>query len=168
MLYHIMKFLFYKINLKHMKNHIPRFLIILIYISTVSISDALPNNNINDISLLLNGKSVEPENFVHIRNGRLTLIEINSKSGTRTGLPFFAYLRRAGKIVDVNAYAHNFSVRSIDLSQILESAKVGDDIIIEPADKMNVSARKIIYVSYSMLFPAFNWFPFLNKNKGGC
>ncbi|GLU53788.1 hypothetical protein Dfri01_32490 [Dyadobacter frigoris] len=142
---------------------------VLICVFTISISDALPKNGTsNGISLLLNGKLAEPENFIHATNGRLTLIDINSKSGPKTELQFFAYLRREGKIVDVNAYAHNFSVRSIELTEILKSAKVGDDIIIEPANKTNISGRKIIYVTYSMLFPVFNWFPFLNKNKGGC
>lgn len=152
-----------------MKNHIPRILMILIYTSTVLISDALPKNSTNSsISLRLNGKLTEPKEFIHVTNGRLTLVDHNSKSGPNAELQFFAYLKREGKIVDVNAYAHNFSVRSIELAEILRSAKVGDDIIIEPAQKTNVSERKIIYVTYSMLFPVFNWFPFLNKNKGGC
>jgi hypothetical protein len=143
--------------------------VILIYIFTFSTSEALPNNKITSgFALLLNGKLAEPKNFVHVTNGHLTLIDINSKSATKTGLQFFAYLRRDGKIVDVNAYAHNFSVRSIELTEILKSAQVGDDIIIEPASKTDKLGKKIIYVTYSMLFPVFNWFPFLNKRKGGC
>jgi len=152
-----------------MKNQIARILVILIYTFTFSTSEALPKNSATSaFALLLNGKMAEPENFVHVTNGRLTLIEINSKSVRKTGLQFFAYLRRDGEIVDVNSYARNFSVSSIELSEILRSAKVGDDIIIEPANKTDISGRKIIYVRYSMLFPVFNWFPFLNKNKGGC
>jgi len=152
-----------------MKNQIARILVILIYTFTLSTSEALPKNSVTSTSaLLLNGKLAKPENFIHVTNGRLTLIELNSKSGPKTGLPFFAYLRRDGKIVDVNAYTHSFSVRSIELTEILKSAKVGDDIIIEPACKSDIPGRKIIYVRYSMLFPVFNWFPFLNKSKGGC
>lgn len=150
-----------------MKNQ--RVLLILIYLLAVSVSDALPKSKTgNSISLVLNGKVTEPENFFYTTNGRLTLVDINSKSGAKTELPFFAYLRRDGKIVDVNAYAHNFSIRSIELADILGSAQVGDDIVIEPANKANISDRKIIFVRYSQLFPIFQWFPFLNKNKGGC
>jgi len=152
-----------------MRNKIARILVILIYTFTFLTSEALPKNSAtNGFALLLNGKAAEPENFIHVTNGRLTLIELNSKSGPKTGLPFFAYLKREGKIVDVNAYTHHFSVRSIELTEILKSARVGDDIIIEPACKADISGRKIIYVRYSMLFPVFNWFPFLNKSKGGC
>ena len=152
-----------------MKNQIARISVILIYSFMFSTSEALPKNSTaSSFALLLNGKLAEPEKFVHVTNGRLTLIDINSKSTTKTGLPFFAYLRRDGKIVDVNAYTHNFSVRSMELREILQSAQVGDDIVIEPANKTDISGRKIIYVTYSMLFPIFNWFPFLNKNKGGC
>ena len=152
-----------------MKNQITRILMILIYTSTISISDALPKNSATTrLSLRLNGKLTEPNEFIHVTNGRLTLVDHNSKYGSETELQFFAYLKRAGKIVDVNAYAHNFSVRSIELSEILRLAQVGDDIIIEPARKADNSGRKVIYVRYSMLFPVFNWFPFLNRNKGGC
>lgn len=152
-----------------MKNPIFRILMILIYTSTVSISDALPKNSTtSNISLLVNGKLTEPKEFIHITNGRLTLVDQNAKPGPDAELQFFAYLKRDGKIVDVNAYAHNFSVRSIELTEILKSAQVGDNIIIEPVKRSDISARKIIHVRYSMLFPVFNWFPFLSKNKGGC
>lgn len=141
----------------------------LICVFTISISDALPKNNTSSyFSLHLNGKVTEPKEFIHVTNGRLTLVDHNPKAGPETEVQFFAYLKRAGKIVDVYAYAHNFSVRSIELGEILKSAQVGDDIIIEPVKKTDVSARKIIYVKYSMLFPVFNWFPFLGKSKGGC
>lgn len=152
-----------------MKNVITRFTMVLICVFTISISDALPKNNTASyFSLHLNGKLTEPKELIHVTNGRLTLVDHNPNSGPETEVQFFAYLKRAGKIVDVNAYAHNFSVRSIELGEILRSAQVGDDIIIEPVKKTDISARKIIYVKYSMLFPVFNWFPFLGKNKGGC
>ncbi|WP_159473182.1 hypothetical protein [Dyadobacter sp. 3J3] len=152
-----------------MKNQIMRISVILLYTFTISISEALPKNNVaNGVTLLLNGKLATPEKFVYVTNGRLTMVDINAKPSPKTELPFFAYLRREGKIVDVNAYGRNFSVRSIELTEILKTAQVGDDIIIEPANKKDISGRKIIYVRYSMLFPIFNWFPFLNKNKGGC
>ena len=152
-----------------MKNQIIKISVILLYTFTISISDALPKNSTGKgISLLLNGKLAEPKKFVYVTNGRLTLVGHNEKSGLKTELQFFAYLRRDGKIVDVDAYSHNFSVRSIELTEILKSAQVGDDMIIEPANKTDISGKKIINVTYSMLFPVFNWFPFLNKNKGGC
>ena len=152
-----------------MKNQLARISVILFYAFTFSTSEALPKNSaVSSYALLLNGKLAEPENFVHVTNGHLTLINLTSKSESKTGLPFFAYLRRNGKIVDADAYAHNFSVRSIELREVLKSAQVGDNIIIEPANKTDISGRKIINVTYSMLFPVFNWFPFLNKNKEGC
>ena len=152
-----------------MKNLILRIAMVLIYMSTVSISDALPKSNTpNGLSLFLDGKLTEPKEFIHVTNGRLTLVEHNSQSGAETELQFFAYLRRAGKNVDMNAYTHNFPVRNIELAEILKSAQVGDDIIIEPARKTDISGRKMIYVRYSMLFPVSNWFPFLSRKKGGC
>lgn len=152
-----------------MKNYIQRILVIIIITSTVSISDALPNSNAdNDISLLLDGKVTESGKFIYVTNGRLTLVDLNSKSRPKTEFPFFAYLKRDGKIVDGDSYARNFSVRSIELTEILKTARVGDDIVIEPANKSDISGKKILYLKYSQLFPAFNWFSFLTKNKGGC
>ena len=148
-----------------MKYPISRILILL-FTFTISVSDALPFAA-SGMLLSVHGKAAGRSAFVNVRNGRLTLIDIHSKAEPKTGLQFFAYLKRNGKIVPIDAYTHHLPVRSIGLAEISKSAQVGDDIIIELAD-ISGSGRKLIYVRYAMLFPPTDLFPFSKKNKGGC
>ena len=59
-------------------------------------------------------------------------------------IPFRVYLRRNGMIVYEKKSATKFT--QIEISEVLVLSKVGDQIIINPTEKVDFKAKRIINV----------------------
>lgn len=154
-----------------MKNVILKFFVSMSLIFTLSVSEALPENavdNFNANPLLLNGKSVEFSIFSSVSTGMISLVKGNPNSGVRNKISFHVYIKRAGKIVDAYSYVHSNSVTEVDMTEILKYAQVGDQIIINPVEKDGQVGKRIIVVKPQQLWPKFDWSYGLNKSKDGC
>lgn len=155
-----------------MKNPFPRFLAAIFVIFTLPTSIALPETlryGFYYNPVLLNGEAVSYERLSTATRGTLSLVEGNPESAEAKKVPFTIYLVRAGKIVNAELNAPNQPVFQYELSKILTSARVEDQIVINPVNKDNGIGQRIISVSRFQLMPQFNWLIGLVKNdKPGC
>lgn len=116
-------------------------------------------------ALMLNGKVTNENALASVTTGKLSLEAWQAASGKTEPVPFYAYLIRAGKIVDADAFAHNNAVTEIEMSAILKPAKDGDRMIIDPAVENTKAKRRVIIVKQYR----FIWWPWQNgQAKDGC
>jgi hypothetical protein len=108
------------------------------------------------------------EQLAWAARGVLAVVKRDAASTQSTRVPFYIYLKRDGKIVDANAYAHNHSVMQYELAEVLRSARAGDQIVIDPAVKSDAVGRSIITVKTTQLVPHFDWSYGLKQKKDGC
>ncbi|SEI43954.1 hypothetical protein SAMN05216327_101582 [Dyadobacter sp. SG02] len=118
--------------------------------------------------LMLNGKAVTTEQFAYVTRGKLTLTAADPVSEKQTLVPFLIYLKRGGKIVDSEAYAHNHAVMYYEVADILKFAQAGDQLVIDPVGSDNKAARKMFTIKNSQIVPQFNWFYVLKPKKDNC
>ncbi|MCE6992377.1 hypothetical protein [Dyadobacter sp. CY323] len=143
----------------------------LLMVLSLPVSLALPSDlegNFHSNPLLLNGHTVEYKLLSAVNRGMITLVKGNPESADATRVPFLIYLKRAGKIVNPDSHAHNYAVMQYEMAEILRYAKVGDDIVIDPASKEDAVGRRIIPVTKPQLGPQFKWFYGMSlfKNDG--
>lgn len=154
-----------------MKNVILNIFLSMSLIFTLSVSEAYPENAADNFyanPLLLNGESVEFSVFSSVNRGMISLVKGNPESETKTKTPFYIYIKRAGRMVDAYSYAHNNAVTEFEMAEILKFAQVGDQIIIDPANKNEQVGRRIITVKPEQLWPNFDWSFGINKSKDKC
>ena len=118
--------------------------------------------------MLVNGKVVTSEQFAHVTRGVLMLVKSGPASKQQTPVPFLIYLRRGGKIVDAEAYAHNHAVMYYEVAEILKFAQAGDQLVIDPVGSPDKAAQKVITIKSSQIVPQFQWFYVLNQKKDRC
>ncbi|MCE7040659.1 hypothetical protein [Dyadobacter sp. CY312] len=153
-----------------MKSNLLYTVFFLATLLSVPVSNALPKDNKSDSNaLLLNGKNVDMSLFSWVTRGKLSLSEGNSETKSLKRVPFYAYIKRAGKIVDAQSHAHNHAVMEIEMAEILKKAIDGDQIVVDPAGKNENAGRKIIVVKQKQFMYNFDWWLGLNKKSGnGC
>ncbi len=110
-------------------------------------------------TLMLDGKATDETALSSATTGKLSLATLHDGTGESRLVPFYAYVIREGKIVDANAFAHNNAVTEIEISAILETARYGDQIIIDPAGENANNNRRVIVVRQSRYIPQFDWWP---------
>lgn len=150
---------------------IVNLLIAAMLLSASSFSVTFPKNTNSyfyNNPLLLNGKSVEFALYSSVQNGKISLVKGNPETNQKTLISFCVYLKRNGKIIDADSYGHNNAVMEFEMSEILRSAKPGDQIVIDPADKNEEMGRRVITVQREQFTPPFQWFFTGSKPKGGC
>lgn len=141
-----------------------KFISAMILLYSLQSSVALPKSAcITNSPLLLNGHVMNTSQFAHVTRGVLTVVRGDAASGQP--VPFLIYLKRNGKIVDADAYAHNFAVLRYEIAEILESAQAGDQLVIDPVWPGNAADRKIITIKGTQILPRFQW---LNQKKDNC
>lgn len=150
----------------------------LLFITTLALfailsgsSKALIQNGEPGISniLMLNGKVTDENTLSWETTGKLSLGTLHTEAGKPGRISFYAYVIRAGKIVDTDAFAHNNAVTEIEMSDILKSAKEGDQIIIDPAGENPAKNRRVIAVRKKRYTPQFNLWPGqIAVQKDGC
>ena len=95
--------------------------------------------------LMLNGKPLDYSVFGVRTKGELTLAKAKTIAGQTIQIPFYVYLRRNGnKVLIPGKVKPDAKQIKIELSQILEYAKPGDQLIIEPFNKEDGPAKRIL------------------------
>jgi hypothetical protein len=144
---------------------LPLFLAI-VWTVTFSLSEAFPKTESFYAYPLLNEKPMNLTNVSAASTGVLTLIKENPVSGRREKVPYLIYLRRAGKTINADSYAHNQAVTSIDVAEIVRSAQPGDELVIDPTMTTDKAGMRIIIIKNAV--PVFHWFPTSTKDKDNC
>jgi hypothetical protein len=75
----------------------------------------------------------------------LKVIKGDPKNGEVTEIPFYLHLRRNGTIV-VHPCGDNVMFSKIEISSILTIAQNGDELIIEPVNKEDWPAKRIVRI----------------------
>ena len=95
--------------------------------------------------LLLNGKSLEYGTFTINSKGELAVVKGEPGSSRSIRIPFFVRLRRDGKILDDQGMDFsNRKLYNIEISKVLAFSKAGDQLIVEPFDKADWIAKRIL------------------------
>lgn len=134
----------------------------------ISVSEAFPKTETDSFNSypLLNEKPTDLTNVSATSTGMLTLVKENRVSGKSEKVPFLIYLRRAGKIINADSYAHNNAVTSINIADVVRSAQPGDELVIDPTVTSDKVGRRIIIIKNPV--PVYQWFPIPNKDKDEC
>ena len=156
-----------------MKNKILSYAFALVLMLSISVSNAFPKNysdNSHYYPLLLNGKVADIKVFSWMTRGKLSLGVGNPETGSKSQIPFYAYIMRAGRIIDSESFSHNLAVTEIELAEILKSALDGDQIFVDPVGKYEEAGRRVIVVKQKQLMFNFDWWlgRSTKKNKDGC
>nr|WP_295935085.1 hypothetical protein [uncultured Dyadobacter sp.] len=153
-----------------MQNKFLQIIPAVVLLCALHASVALPkaDDSVRSIALLLNGKTIDTRQLSGVSRGVISL-SVNSKSSDKGQvIPFYIYLRRDGKIVDAQAYAHNYAVSHYDIAEVLKSARAGDELIIDPANQNDKTARRTIIVNNTQVVPQFNWLNGWIGKKDNC
>lgn len=102
------------------------------------------NTNIYANPLLLNGQPLDYANFSIKSKGVLTVMKGKPTSPEAVKIPFRLFLRRNGMIVYEKKSASKLT--QVEVSEVLVLSKPGDQIIINPIEKVDFKAKRIINV----------------------
>ena len=95
--------------------------------------------------LMLNGKPIDYDAFNMASKGELTVIKGAAITGLTTQVPFNAYLRRDGNKVLIQGDEKSSAGQTkMDITEILQHAKPGDQLVIEPVHKEDGHAKRIL------------------------
>lgn len=94
--------------------------------------------------ILLNGKPLDYSTFSIRSKGILTLMKGKPTSSEAVKIPFRVYLRRNGMIVYEKKSASKLT--QVEISEVLALSKAGDQLIINPTEKADYKAKRIINV----------------------
>jgi len=95
--------------------------------------------------LRLEGQPLDYLQFNIQSKGELTLIKGSPATGFTVQIPFYVYLRRNGTMVKLPGEAVSKSKYvKIEISTILQLAEPGDQVILEPANKEDWLAKRIL------------------------
>lgn len=154
-----------------MKNTPISFLYVAILMFTLTVSNSFPRDSDGRFytnPYLLNGKAFNFEQLSSLHTGKLSIVQTHQETATKTKMPFYAYIRRNGKIIDADSYSHNHAVTVVEISEILKSARPGDELVIDPAIKNKGIQQRSVILQSSSLKPPFQWFFLDNKSKNNC
>jgi hypothetical protein len=95
--------------------------------------------------LVLDGMLFDYNAITLESNGELTLIKGDPKNSKVLEIPFYLHLRRNGKIL-THPNAEGVFFSKAEISTILEIAQNGDELIVEPVNKEDWPAKRIIKI----------------------
>lgn len=115
------------------------------------------------IALTLNGHPLNYDTFWVSTRGVLAVVEGNPASRSHKSLPFRVYLRRAGATIRQGASNQTRDVYSVQLDELLPTARFGDELIIESAQPASQQpVRRVIKLR------EFNWITEWLTRRDGC
>jgi hypothetical protein len=95
-------------------------------------------------SLMLEGMAFNYFAFSLESKGELKLVKGELKSGKAVEIPFYLRLRRNGVLVPLSC--ENVIFSKAEISNILKDAQDGDELIVEPVNKEDWPAKRIIKI----------------------
>ena len=104
-----------------------------------------PNGNFYCNPLLLEGVEFNYNVFTLESKGELKLIKGEPKSGKIVEIPFYLHLRRNGILV-THPCGEGVIFSKADISTILKVAQDDDELIIEPVNKEDWPAKRIVKI----------------------
>jgi hypothetical protein len=104
-----------------------------------------PNGIFYCNSLLLDDLPFDYNAFTLESKGELKLIKGELKSGKTVEIPFYLRLRRNGTLVPLMC-GEDVILFKAEISAILKIAQNGDELIVEPANKEDWPAKRIVKI----------------------
>lgn len=95
--------------------------------------------------LVLDGVAFDYNSFTVESKGELKLTKGDAKSGKTVEIPFYLHLRRNGMLI-THPCGEGVIFSKIEISAILKAAKDGDELIIEPVNKVDWPAKRIVRI----------------------
>jgi len=95
--------------------------------------------------LRLAGSVFDYNTFTLESKGELQLVKGDPKTGKMVDIPFSIHLRRDGKLV-AGSCVDGVVYTRIDIATILEFAEKGDELIVEPFNKEDWPAKRIVRI----------------------
>jgi hypothetical protein len=116
--------------------------------------------------LVLNGKSLDYQTFWKGSKGLLALVKGNPNSADATRVPFKIYLKHEGQVVNKGLSSDSRELYEVEVAHVLALARFGDELVIEPAQKSDVKAKRVIKLAkIDLMYMILG--PLLAKQKGG-
>ena len=106
-----------------------------------------PNGNFYCNPLTLDGLAFDYNAFTLESKGELKLIKGEPKSGRVVEIPFYLHLRRNGILV-THPCGGGVIFSKDEVSAILKVAQDGDELIVEPVNKEDWPAKRIVKVGW--------------------
>ncbi|WP_394992323.1 M56 family metallopeptidase [Emticicia sp.] len=103
------------------------------------------NTSIYANPLLLNGQPLDYSSFSIKSKGVLTVMKGKPTSPEAVKIPFRLYLRRNGIFI-YEKKSSNSKLTQVEVSEVLALSKVGDQIVINPTEKIDFKAKRIINI----------------------
>jgi hypothetical protein len=119
------------------------------------------NPNISRNQLLVNGLQLNYAAFSIDSWGVLVMVSGDPEAPSDYEMPFRIYLKRGAEVIDSGDSAPSKDVTKVEVSKVLKLAKIGDQLIIEPADPTLIKARRVITLRKNYTF-------FLSAKGDGC
>lgn len=104
-----------------------------------------PNGNFYCNPLMLEGVSFNYNAFTLKSKGELKLIKGKPKSVKTVEIPFYLHLRRNGMLVTPPC-SKGVIFSKAEISAILKAAQKGDELIVEPVNKEDWPAKRIVKI----------------------
>ena len=109
------------------------------------VPQAGPGRQFHCNPLQVDGQPADWQTFTVETRGTLTLVHVDPGSRATTRIAFSVSLRRDGKILDEPKSALlNRPVLEVDLGAILAFARLGDELIVDPVNRADWRAKRII------------------------
>jgi hypothetical protein len=153
-----------------MKNIEFKLSLTLIFMITLSVARSLPGNvpeSFHTNPFLLNGKPMDITACFKASQGKVSMVKRNFVGQGGIRVPFFVHVVRGGKAMEMD-YSSRQPVEEIELAVVLKSAKVGDQLIFEPAASNEKMGQRTIMVKEPPFIYQPDWFRGVIKGKGGC
>lgn len=116
--------------------------------------------------LVLNGKPLDYQTFWKGSKGLLALVKGNPNSADATRVPFKIYLKHEGQVVNKGLSSDSRELYEVEVAHVLALARFGDELVIEPALKSDVKAKRVIKLAkIDLMYMILG--PLLAKQKGG-
>ncbi|MVM31329.1 hypothetical protein GO755_14895 [Spirosoma sp. HMF4905] len=138
--------------------------------SVVRRGETSKKSNFYGNPLTLDGKPLNYGSFSLSSRGTLAVVDGDPESKETTKIPFRIYLVRAGNAVTSSVSDNTQPVYyDIEVAAVLALARPGDDLVIEPARKTDLVAKRVIKLRplNSCLPPSWLFFP-INGVRPGC
>ncbi|MCU0326076.1 MAG: hypothetical protein MUF45_12610 [Spirosomaceae bacterium] len=114
-------------------------------------------------ALRLSGQTMNFQEISFMSIGKITITPGESKDINKADkIKFRIYLKRSNQIVNHGLSSDKREITEVEISEVLQYAHCGDQLIIETTDKNRPKTKRIFNLPLTM----FNYIAFINKD--GC